>query len=96
MTTLVEVKDVELPELMRRAMARQAEAERERRAKGIHALGELEAPETLGQPPKSSRCIQLQCSSGVLSTMTEVTSDGKSILVFPLPTEVLRLVDTLE
>ena len=54
---LVEVKDVELPDSMRRAMARQAEAERERRAKVIHALGEKEAAETLPTPQDCWRRI---------------------------------------
>jgi regulator of protease activity HflC (stomatin/prohibitin superfamily) len=93
--TLVEVKDVELPQLMRRAMARQAEAERERRAKRIHALGELEAAETLGQAAELLEVHPAAMHLRVLSTMTEVTSDNKSTLVFPLPMEVLRLVDTL-
>jgi len=93
--TLVEVKDVELPELMRRAMARQAEAERERRAKRIHALGELEAAETLGRAAEVLEVHPAAMQLRVLSTMSEMTSDKNSTLVFPLPMEVLRLVDTL-
>jgi regulator of protease activity HflC (stomatin/prohibitin superfamily) len=93
--TLVEVKDVELPDLMRRAMARQAEAERERRAKKIHALGELEAAETLGQAAEVLEVHPAAMHLRVLSTMSDVTADKNSTLVFPLPMEVLRLVDTL-
>ena len=93
--TLVEVKDVELPESMRRAMARQAEAERERRAKVIHAQGEFEAAETLaraaGELERHPAAMQLR----VLSTMVEVAAERNSTLVFPLPLELLRLVDAL-
>ena len=88
--TLVEVKDVELPEMMRRAMARQAEAERERRAKVIHALGEQEAAATLEEAAivleRHPAAMQLR----VLSTMTEVASEKNSTLIFPLPIELLR------
>ncbi|HVE92084.1 MAG TPA: slipin family protein [Actinomycetota bacterium] len=89
--TLVEVKDVELPEGMRRAMARQAEAERERRAKVIHAMGELEAAETLGRAAlefeKHPAAMQLR----TLSTMAEVSTEKNSTLIFPLPMEFIHL-----
>lgn len=92
--TLVEVKDVELPESMRRAMARQAEAERERRAKIIHAQGEFEAAEKLAEAARvmseSPGALQLR----VLSTMVEVSAERNSTLIFPLPVELLRFVDT--
>ena len=84
--TLVEVKHVELPELMRRAMAAQAEAERERRAKVIHALGEVAV--VLEAHPAA---MQLR----VLSTMAEVSAERNSTLIFPLPIELLRLVDAI-
>jgi regulator of protease activity HflC (stomatin/prohibitin superfamily) len=93
--TLVEVKDVELPEPMRRAMARQAEAARERRAKRIHAQGELEASEALGQAGEVLELHPAAMHLRVLSTMSEVTAGKNSTLVFPLPMEVLRLVDTV-
>jgi regulator of protease activity HflC (stomatin/prohibitin superfamily) len=93
--TVVEVKDVELPDIMRRAMARQAEAERDRRAKVIHAHGEMEAAETLGQAAvvleRHPAAMQLR----VLSTMAEVSAERNSTLIFPLPIELLRLVDML-
>jgi regulator of protease activity HflC (stomatin/prohibitin superfamily) len=93
--TLVEVKDVELPEVMRGAMARQAEAERDRRAKVIHALGEQEAASTLGEAAvvleRHPAAMQLR----VLSTMAEVSAERNSTLIFPLPIELMRLVDTL-
>jgi SPFH domain / Band 7 family len=93
--TVVEVKDVELPDVMRRAMARQAEAERDRRAKVIHAHGEMEAAETLGQAAgvleRHPAAMQLR----VLSTMAEVSAERNSTLIFPLPMELLRLVDAI-
>jgi regulator of protease activity HflC (stomatin/prohibitin superfamily) len=91
--TRVAVKDVELPEMMRRAMARQAEAERERRAKVIHALGEQEAAATLEEAAivleRHPAAMQLR----VLSTMTEVASERNSTLIFPLPIELLRFAE---
>ncbi|HSJ33460.1 MAG TPA: slipin family protein [Acidimicrobiia bacterium] len=93
--SLVEVKDVELPDAMRRAMARQAEAERDRRAKVIHALGEQEAAEKLaeaadvmGRHPGS---MQLR----LLQTMTEVAAEQNSTLIFPLPMELLRALEAM-
>jgi len=93
--TLVEVKDVELPDAMRRAMARQAEAERERRAKVIHARGELEAAETLGQAAEILEVHPAAMQLRVLSSMIEVAGEQNSTLIFPLPVELMRLVDTV-
>ena len=94
--TLVEVKDVELPDTMRRAMARQAEAERERRAKVIHAAGEFEAAGNLGRAAQVLEQHPAAMQLRVLSTMAELTSERSSTLIFPLPIELLRLVDTLQ
>jgi CBS domain-containing protein len=94
--TLVEVKDVELPDTMRRAMARQAEAERERRAKVIHAAGEFEAAGNLGRAAQVLEQHPAAMQLRVLSTMAELTSERSSTLIFPLPVELLRLVDTLQ
>lgn len=93
--TLVEVKDVELPDAMRRAMARQAESERDRRAKVIHALGEKEAAETLAEAARllGERPAAMQLR--VLETMTEIASEQNSTLIFPLPMELLRVLDTM-
>jgi regulator of protease activity HflC (stomatin/prohibitin superfamily) len=91
--TLVEVKDVELPETMRRAMARQAEAERDRRAKVIHALGEYEAAEKLGQAAEVLEARPAAMQLRLLSTMTEVAAERNSTLVFPVPVELLRFFD---
>jgi SPFH domain / Band 7 family len=93
--TLVEVKDVELPETMRRAMAAQVEAERERRAKVIHALGEKEAAATLGEAAVVLEAHPAAMQLRVLSTMAEVSAERNSTLIFPLPVELLRLVDTM-
>ncbi|MDP8959827.1 MAG: SPFH domain-containing protein [Actinomycetota bacterium] len=94
--TLVEVKDVELPDAMRRAMARQAEAERDRRAKVIHAKGEFEAAQTLGDAAQILEVHPAAMQLRVLSTMVEVAAERNSTLIFPLPVEVLRLVETLQ
>jgi regulator of protease activity HflC (stomatin/prohibitin superfamily) len=93
--TVVEVKDVELPETMRRAMARQAESERERRAKVIHANGEFEAAGTLGRAAEVLELHPAAMQLRVLSTMADISSERTSTLIFPLPIELLRLVDTL-
>lgn len=93
--TLVEVKDVELPQAMRRAMARQAEAERDRRAKVIHAKGEFEAAQTLADAAQRLEEHPAAMQLRILSTMAEVSNERNSTLIFPLPMELLRLVDTL-
>jgi regulator of protease activity HflC (stomatin/prohibitin superfamily) len=93
--SLVEVKDVELPDAMRRAMARQAEAERERRAKVIHALGEQEAAETLAEAARLLEVHPAAMQLRILQTMTEVSAEQNSTLIFPLPMELLRTLDTL-
>ena len=91
--SLVEVKDVELPDSMRRAMARQAEAERERRAKVIHALGEKEAAETLADAAGLLEAHPAGLQLRMLQTMTEVAAEQNSTLIFPLPMELLRFLD---
>ncbi len=93
--TLVEVKDVELPEGMRRAMGRQAEAERERRSKVIHAQGELEASETLGQAAGVLEAHPAAMQLRLLATMVEVSAERNSTLIFPVPVELLRFVESL-
>ncbi len=93
--SLVEVKDVELPDAMRRAMARQAEAERERRAKVIHALGEREAAENLADAARLLEDRPAAMQLRILQTMTEVAAEQNSTLIFPLPMEILRVLDTM-
>jgi regulator of protease activity HflC (stomatin/prohibitin superfamily) len=93
--TLVEVKDVELPDSMRRAMGRQAEAERERRSKIIHAQGELEAAEALGEAAAVLETHPAAMQLRVLSTMVEVAAEKNSTLIFPVPVELLRMIDAM-
>ncbi|MDG4536646.1 slipin family protein [Streptomyces sp. AV19] len=83
--TLAEVKDVELPEPMRRAMARQAGTERDRRAKVIHAKGEFEAAETLADAADRLEGHPVAVHLRILSTMTEISSERNSTLIFPCP-----------
>jgi regulator of protease activity HflC (stomatin/prohibitin superfamily) len=86
----VEIKHVDLNETMVRAIAKQAEAERERRAKVIHAMGESEAAEKLAEAAKvlagQDQAIQLR----YLQTLVEVAADKNSTLVFPVPIELLE------
>ena len=87
---LVEMKQVDLPENMQRAIAKQAEAERERRAKVIHADGEFQAADKLLQAANiistNPQALQLR----FLSTLTEIATEKNSTIVFPLPMEILR------
>ena len=86
----VEVKHVDLPPDMQRAMARQAEAEREKRAKIIHAAGELEASEKLAQAAKIIASEPLSITLRYLQTLTEIASEQNSTIIFPLPIELLN------
>lgn len=91
--TIVEVKDVLLPESMRRAMARQAESERDRRAKVIHAIGEQEAAENLAKAAEVMEAHPAAMHLRTLSSMLELGAEQNSTVVFPLPMELLRLFD---
>jgi regulator of protease activity HflC (stomatin/prohibitin superfamily) len=88
----VEVKHVDLPPDMQRAMARQAEAEREKRAKIIHAAGELEASEKLAQAAKVIAVEPVALTLRYLSTLTEIASEQNSTIVFPLPIELMSML----
>jgi regulator of protease activity HflC (stomatin/prohibitin superfamily) len=88
----VEVKHVDLPPDMQRAMARQAEAEREKRAKIIHAAGELEASEKLAQAAGVISTQPVAITLRYLQTLTEIASEKNSTIVFPLPVEMLTLL----
>ena len=88
----VEVKNVDLPADMQRAMAKQAEAERERRAKVIHAEGELQASEKLSQAAKRMEATPAAIQLRYLQTLTEISVDKNSTIVFPLPIEFLQAV----
>ncbi len=87
--SVVELKDVELPDTMKRAMARQAEAERERRAKIIHAEGESQAAEKLTEASRvlstSPAAIQLR----YLQTLVDVATERTNIVVFPIPIDII-------
>jgi regulator of protease activity HflC (stomatin/prohibitin superfamily) len=91
----VEIRDVGLPEQMQRAMARQAEAERERRAKIIAAEGELQAAQKLGEAAQiiaaSPGALQLR----QLQTMVEISSEGSTTLIFPIPVELLEAMSAV-
>ncbi|MGE0593695.1 MAG: slipin family protein [Vicinamibacterales bacterium] len=87
----VEVKHVDLPQDMQRAMARQAEAEREKRAKIIHAEGELIASEKLSQAAAVLDKVPGALTLRYLQTLTEIGSEQSSTIVFPLPVELSRL-----
>jgi len=86
----VEVKYVDLPTEMQRAMAKQAEAEREKRAKIIHAEGELQASEKLAQAAKvlSSQAQALQLR--YLGTLTEIATEKNSTIIFPVPIDLIK------
>jgi regulator of protease activity HflC (stomatin/prohibitin superfamily) len=88
--SMVEVKDVDLPQEMQRAMARQAEAEREKRAKIIHASGELEASAKLAEAAvvMSNNPVTLQLR--YMQTLTEISAEKNSTIIFPLPIELMR------
>jgi len=87
----VEIKTVELPETMRRSMAAQAEAEREKRAKIIHAEGEFQASERLAQAgsiiAREPTTLQLR----YLQTLTEIASEKNSTVIFPVPIDLIRM-----
>src|SRR5262245_16778928 len=88
----VEVKHVDLPPDMQRAMARQAEAEREKRAKIIHAAGELEASEKLSQAAVVIASEPVAITLRYLQTLTEIAAEKNSTIVFPLPIEMMHLL----
>ncbi len=88
--SVVEIKDLELPQSMQRAMARQAEAEREKRAKIIHAQGELQASRELAEAATvmatESGALQLR----YLQTLSEISAEHNSTIIFPLPIELMQ------
>jgi regulator of protease activity HflC (stomatin/prohibitin superfamily) len=88
----VEVKHVDLPPDMQRAMAKQAEAEREKRAKIIHAAGELEASGKLAQAAGVIALEPIAITLRYLQTLTEIASEKNSTIIFPLPIEMLHLL----
>jgi regulator of protease activity HflC (stomatin/prohibitin superfamily) len=87
--SIVEVKDVELPSSMQRAMARQAEAEREKRAKVIHAEGEFQASQQLAQAAEVINRNPVTIQLRYLQTLTEIGAEQNTTVVFPLPIDFL-------
>ncbi|HTY43401.1 MAG TPA: slipin family protein [Thermoanaerobaculia bacterium] len=88
--SLVEVKQVDLPPEMQRAMARQAEAEREKRAKIIHAEGEFEASTRLSEAAEIISRQPATLQLRYLQTLTEIASEKNSTIVFPLPIDLIK------
>jgi regulator of protease activity HflC (stomatin/prohibitin superfamily) len=92
--SVVEIKDVELPQTMQRAMAKQAEAEREKRAKIINADGEFQASQTLANAARVISSEQGALQLRFLQTMVEIGSEKNTTVVLPLPIELFRpLID---
>lgn len=88
----VEVKQVDLPPDMQRAMAKQAEAEREKRAKIVHAAGELEASEKLAMAAEVIAREPVTITLRYLQTLTEIASEKNSTIIFPLPIELMNVL----
>ena len=88
--TAVEIKDVELPVTMQRAMAKQAEAEREKRAKVIHAQGELQASAQLTQAAEVIGTQPAALQLRYLQTLTEIAVEKNSTIIFPLPIDLIE------
>jgi regulator of protease activity HflC (stomatin/prohibitin superfamily) len=93
--SIVELKDVELPDTMKRAMARQAEAEREKRAKVIHAQGEFQAAQQLADAAemigKQPGALQLR----YLQTLNEISVEKNSTIIFPVPIDILEGINRM-
>ncbi|MBI4757469.1 MAG: slipin family protein [Chloroflexi bacterium] len=88
--SVVEVRDVELPQTMQRAMAKQAEAEREKRAKIIHAEGELQASKALAAAAKVIASEPTSLQLRYLQTLTEISVEKNSTIVFPMPIDIIE------
>src|SRR5436309_8407909 len=86
----VEIKGVDFPEVMQRAMARQAEAEREKRAKVIHAQGEFEASEQLAAAAHTLSDQPIAIQLRYLQTLTEIGMEKNTTIVFPIPIDFLK------
>jgi regulator of protease activity HflC (stomatin/prohibitin superfamily) len=88
--SIVEVKDVELPQTMQRAMAKQAEAEREKRAKIVHAEGEFDAAQTLSDAANLMAQNPISVQLRYLQTLTEISVEKNSTIIFPIPVDLLE------
>jgi regulator of protease activity HflC (stomatin/prohibitin superfamily) len=87
---MVEVRDVQLPETMQRAMAAQAEAERERRAKIVHADGEFQAAQKLADAAKVIATEPSALQLRYLQTLANISSDKTNTIVFPIPMDLIK------
>ncbi len=88
--SMVEVKHVDLPQEMQRAMARQAEAEREKRAKVIHAAGELQASESLAEAASAISVNPVTLQLRYLQTLADIATERNSTIIFPLPLDLFK------
>ena len=86
----VEVKQIDLPQEMQRAMARQAEAEREKRSKVIHAEGEFQAAQRLAEAARVLHSEEVALQLRYLQTLAEIATEKNSTLIFPVPIDILR------
>ncbi|MBF0473729.1 MAG: SPFH domain-containing protein, partial [Nitrospirae bacterium] len=89
--TAVEVKNVDIPVEMQRALARQAEAERERRAKIIHSEGEFQAAQKLADAAKIIGTEPAALQLRYLQTLTEISTENQTTVVFPIPIDMLKI-----
>lgn len=89
--TNVEVKNIDLPQEMQRAIARQAEAERERRAKIIHAEGEMQAAEKLAEAARILATEPTSLQLRYLQTLTEIAAEKNSTTIFPVPIDLIKM-----
>lgn len=94
--SMVEVKHVDLPQEMQRAMAKQAEAEREKRAKVIHASGELQASEALAEAANTISANPVTLQLRYLQTLSDIAAERNSTILFPLPLEFFRAFAALK
>jgi len=90
--TSVEVRDIQLPQTMQRAMAKQAEAEREKRAKIIHAEGEFSASQQLAAAAQVIHSQPATLQLRYLQTLTEIAAEKNSTIVFPLPIDLIQML----
>ncbi len=93
--TIVEIKDVELPQSMQRAMAKQAEAEREKRAKIVHAQGEFEAAQQLIEAARMMALHPVSVQLRYLQTLTDIAVEKNSTILFPVPIDLLEGINQL-
>jgi regulator of protease activity HflC (stomatin/prohibitin superfamily) len=93
MASIVEIKDVEIPQVMQRAMAREAEAERERRAKVISAEGEFQASQKLTEAANVMSGNPISVQLRYLQTLLEIGAENNTTTIFPIPIEALSLLD---